>query len=97
MNDFDKALELLHERGWYQGMLESSDGRLCLVGTLDRATSGQWIPSEWDMLIRVACQLFPKRGADAPAINDHKDTTLEDIELILKHASYEWEQQHNHA
>lgn len=37
---FDKAVEVLEQRGWCQGKLEATDGRVCAVGALRAAAWG---------------------------------------------------------
>lgn len=101
MNDFDKALDVIHEKGWIKGMLRDHYGHVCLVGSLDVVLKtydlASRIPSgrAWSTLYNVCQSLYPERGDMPYKINDHPDTTLEDVELILKHASYEWEATHN--
>lgn len=63
-----------------------------------------WDPFEARHMDQVALRLFPDRREDhlrgpgqnetAAAVNNHPNTTLEDVQLILKHASYEWDLQH---
>lgn len=102
MNDFDKALEIIRERGMCKNMLRDEEDRVCIYGALSLAvySDKECYPlcvAARNHLDKTAYSLFPDRSLhckDAAAINDHPDTTLEDIELILKHASYEWELTH---
>lgn len=105
MNKFDEALDIIRARGWCQNVLEDSEGHVCAFGALNVATNGTSHYSDWtggeyhSRLTDVACTLFPDRiggGAFASAadVNNHSQTTQEDVELMLKHASYEWDLAH---
>lgn len=102
MNVFDRALEVIHERGMCKGMLEDEDGHVCLNGALNYALTGnsrQWGNMRYYGFVKdVAQGLFPERGCvgqTSPAPhNNHPDTTQEDVELILKHSAYEWDMLH---
>jgi hypothetical protein len=104
MNVFEKALGIIQERGMTKYHLEDIYGRVCLYGALNLASTGRTLSTtDWrfrEHLDRVVHSLFPDRGTRTPFygeaayINNHLDTTQEDVELILKHAAYEWDLLH---
>lgn len=102
MNIYDQALEVIRERGMCKLYMEDN-GHYCIYGALWVA-SGKAVRGD-EFLDAVAETLFPQRIRDgvnqpwwranaAATANNHPDTTQEDVELILKHASYEWELLH---
>lgn len=105
MNVFDQAHGVIHDRGMCKFELEDNDGHVCLNGALNVAFTGSatcWgvmaeQRAERAHLCRVAHGLFPDRilnhYQEPSHVNNHPDTTQEDVELILKHAAYEWDEQ----
>jgi hypothetical protein len=97
LSDFTGKVERELERhGWCERGPYDSDGRICLVVAISQvlAAGADELPLHctespgWhlnNMASEVAASLFPGRGDHAYEVNDHPDTTREDISLILKH------------
>jgi hypothetical protein len=91
----------LEHHGWCERGAYSPDGRICLTVAMGRVLTrvsalhmiaglppGWQYPGWWqvqNIASDVAVSLFPGRGGQAYEVNDHPDTTREDISLILKH------------
>jgi hypothetical protein len=91
VNPFERALEVLDEKGWTQHRFESSDGRLCILGALAEAQNVSRVEilfSEQRTFLRSIC------GEQPQAFNDDPATSEEDVRLLLKHAAAEWEREH---
>ena len=64
---------------------------VCLAGSYTfAAICGMVTPLGWyevsEAILATAADLFPERCATVPFLNDHKDTTIEDIRLVVKTA-----------
>ena len=88
MNDniFRKALEVLDERGWYQGGYQGPDGSVCAEQALTLASDAR---SVFAALKRLR-QLLPE-NLFVHEFNDDPLTTEEDVRLLLKRAAVELE------
>jgi hypothetical protein len=90
---------VLNRYGWSHGRSTGPQGELCLMRALWAAADQMgFISQTWlNGLDRAATTLFPERvnrslSLCSPAqVSDHKDTTREDISLLIKHAG-EWVQ-----
>lgn len=80
------VMDVLNERGWCQGALEAVDGRVCLMGAMNVASFGnsQAVASHASLHGKVIHYLHEKHNQTVPGYNDHPDTTLEDIMMVLK-------------
>lgn len=98
-NPFLKALEVLDERGWYQGDFVGPDGGVCIWGAMNQACEGspdvQVQGPAVDALLNTArntlgISALPHRLVEW---NDAEGTTEEDVRLLLKQAAYSWEEE----
>jgi hypothetical protein len=108
MNTIDKVLDKIKEIGWHQGNYVNSDedGNLigvCMIGAFRKAELYEW--SNWEFanpafympVEEVIKEQFPDRliysGMEGiPAFNDHEDTTLDDVLLVLEKASIKYDE-----
>ncbi len=102
MNIFLRAYDVIDVRGWYQGDYEAADGRVCLVGALNVAVSGQAQETLLDgdaeeavceAVERVSGLLW-NDGVTVPDIawwNDKVAQSEEEPKLLLKRAAVELE------
>lgn len=86
-NPHRKAIEVLAERGWTKGTLEDANG-VCIIGACLHA----YRFFELSPIRDVVEEQYPervKRPGFSPvaAFNDHPDTTLEDVILVLEKAA----------
>lgn len=101
-NPFPRALEIIRRRGMAKDIQEDSKGRVCLYGALSLAAYGHTYNGVYphrEIMDGQAKFLFPDRygygwSDSAASVNNHPDTTQEDVELILKHSAYEWDLQY---
>jgi hypothetical protein len=96
MTDYTPVKEYLLKHGWHKGGLwpdgvwHDEDSPVCVLGACMRTET----PIEWSLLSRIAQEQFPdlvdQWAAKAPVAqaNDHPDSTLEDIFLILDKAEH---------
>lgn len=89
-----EAIEVLKTVGWGKGLYVSSDGKRCLMGAISRASITQPMSNVRRTLTNIEdiiLEQFPERfislGAITPNFNDHPDTTLEDVILVLEKAA----------
>lgn len=72
-----RAIDEIANRGWCQGMLESHNGRVCMLGALSYAAA------ENDRLERVATQYLknalPDRFTSIPRYNDRRGRTKREV------------------
>lgn len=77
--------------------LEGVKGKACLRGTADLCNmmqpfgAGERLSAVGDRLAAAIAELFPERLKEAHwdavvKFNDHEDTTVEDVMLVVKHA-----------
>lgn len=99
-NPFEKAIDVLRERGWHQGDFESShDGSVCAVGALGVACVGNasWLAEnqgDWTPVmktLRTVLQPDDPSTFFIPDWNDDPERTVEDVILALKMAAVEWD------
>jgi hypothetical protein len=88
------ALQLLGERGWCKRTFEDQSGRMCLFGALSAAHTaaieqGHPMDRAWLNRVRgVVQEQFPNRTTGAlMSFNDHPDTTVDDVVLVLEKAA----------
>ena len=94
----DRAIQELSAHGWCQGQLWDLQGRICLsvalvragIDTLDLVDGG---PRDGRPFARVIRERFPERVRNCSGsrqaievFNDHPDTTLDDVVLVLGQA-----------
>lgn len=100
-NVFVEAKRLIEEKGWYQGASHGPDGSLCATGALDRICIDAVFMMRVDEIRgiadRIAAEQYPDRIVGRypyPIINvnDHPDTTQEDIFRIFEKAAIEWDE-----
>lgn len=85
----------LAKRGWGQGQSVNAQGNICASKAFDLATAAldRWsavVVDAWAGLNKTASALYPERkpedsGWDLIDFNDHPATTLEDLQLVIKH------------
>jgi hypothetical protein len=101
MNIFDKAIEVLEEKGWVQGALVREEG-VCAVGAL-RIAAGEQIPflkwsRESNTVVSFISKMVPGREPGQLAVlsgwNDKSDRTFDDVIHLLKQASEAWDLEH---
>jgi hypothetical protein len=78
------AIRVLAERGWCKGKFHDAEGRVCM-GTAVMFGSG--------LLNRVISEQFPDRRGGVIGFNDHPDTTIDDVILVLEKASIRRDEQ----
>ena len=94
MNPYDAAADLLVERGWIKGQAEDNEGHLCMIGAMMHALNGalsragMYWSQQLDIPTRIIAEQFPDRTrttslSPTSHFNDHPDTTLEDVLLVL--------------
>ena len=92
-----KPSEVLDQFGWIKGEIYRHGQGYCLWGAIVKSCNGG-VTSDVTGLTNktsdVISELFPTRvrgGFDSPIpnFNDHPDTTLEDVKLVLKHVESE--------
>jgi hypothetical protein len=89
---FDRAAQRLKKYGWTQGTYGGVAGPNCLLGALSQLQADALIVSG---LAEVIQEQYPDRALiNVPAgfgvvvdFNDHPDTTLDDILLVLDKAA----------
>jgi NACalpha-BTF3-like transcription factor len=89
VNIIERALEELEKRGWVKGTIKDEEGHVCIEGALrcvtDDRTELKTAASYIEKAIRF---LFPTRHwIRYQRFNDDKSISLEDVKLVLKHAS----------
>lgn len=84
------AIELSKPDGWLKGSYGASDcedGAVCLSGAIKRVGRSGALstdPACRALQNAISCR-FPGRalGGHIPTFNDHRDTTLEDVLLVI--------------
>lgn len=84
-NVFDRAREVLRERGWAQGEGSSIDGRVCLLGAVCVAKGES--PHNWDIM---ASRNAPEALALADVIEEQYGSQGTDIRW-RGHIPYTWQ------
>lgn len=106
-NPFLRSLDGWTREGWIKGAMyrwEHYVGEIdgwCSLGRLDQACNNSYGYVEaWQTLGRVFNDLFPDRLGEnpefedpIPMVNDHPDTTFEDIQAAFEKAAVRWEEQ----
>jgi hypothetical protein len=104
-NVYERAIEVLRERGWHQHSLESQmGGGVCILGAVSIALNQRTAFGDLDY---PPCSLVsdlrevirgagwePDKGVDLSAVvawNDEPQRTVEDVLLVLKHAAAEFD------
>jgi hypothetical protein len=97
----ERVLDVLEERGWYQGGLRSHIGvkdSVCVVGaiiiafcgTLEQYGENDWPTTEGPRFLEALCTVVKRETRNpyalVPTYNDNLRTTLEDIKLRVKEA-----------
>jgi hypothetical protein len=88
MNVFDKAIEVLEEKGWVQKHSQTDEG-MCLMGAISYVQcydAYAWtdVDYSWNFLIGMV-------GSLPTTWNDEPERTYEDVILLLKRASEKYE------
>jgi hypothetical protein len=79
----------MEKHGMFKGGAYGPGGSVCAVGALSEVNY-DW--KSGDIIDEVAAELFPDRRAEYPgyrpvaAVNDHPDTTLDDMRVIFEKA-----------
>jgi hypothetical protein len=95
--DARTAIAMLRERGWSKGSAIDGEGRVCMAvalndGEVKVTPEGFWRNgATWYTVLRLIAEMYPGRVKHLTVadFNDHPDTTLEDIMLVLKHMAEE--------
>ncbi len=101
MNVFEKALEVLRERGWqnFSGSLEGAGGGLCILGACSVAKYGMSEDAVYeddeilDPLKKVLLEQFeitpsePGMGGSVFVWNDSYERTQDEVEMVLEKAA----------
>lgn len=90
----DKAIEVLHEKGWVRGMLRAQDGRVCAVGALVEAAklSAPLLyssePGQAMQLMNAAERLMHEqllqRGERFDGVMTWNDYTARDVDEVIE-------------
>lgn len=99
MNVFDRAREVLRERGWKRGSNSDEDHPgVCVLGALNIAEglsneNGQWQPQGRPLLEQVIVEQYPSWAVDASldksvtscswAWNDYGAKDVDEVDLVL--------------
>lgn len=93
MSNFMTAYEYMKEFGMHKGAAHGPNGSVCVVGACyevgTRPTS---------ILDKIASEQFPDRvNGERPlraiaAFNDHPDTTLDDVRVVLEKADIKFQE-----
>lgn len=87
------AIEVLRERGWYQGDFAGPDGSVCVVGACYQHLFGQPHPparfsgDDAAVLVFAINVLALLKEPNIAVFNDDPSTSYEDVVLILKRAA----------
>ena len=99
MDIYEKTAQHLIDNGWIKGQTKDKDGQCCLIGALQQVVGYKNSLRDRSLPREVAMELFPERtkGVDKPDMasthgnlvqfNDHPDTVLADILIILQESS----------
>lgn len=85
------------EGHWHKGSLGDGDGNRCLIGhAIDRVGQRLDRTGEWDdfvtLLEQTMQEQLPGRGIIIANINDHPDTTEEEVLTVLDKAAVRWDE-----
>ncbi|MDP9387867.1 MAG: hypothetical protein M3Q48_08040 [Actinomycetota bacterium] len=102
MNKIRQAIDVLAARGWTKGVFTDLSGRHCLQGALyeahgvcplRRGSVVGPLPSELAADVRLVNEVveanYPERfgGVGVSRFNDHPETTVDDVVLVLEKAA----------
>lgn len=101
MNVFDKAADVIRERGWTRGIGEDKDGRVCAGYALHCAAGlrqdGNFNSELHDAMKFAVAQIHPNTVGNSITLVGWNDRVAKDVDEVLhmfKRASEEWELQH---
>lgn len=101
------ALDILHQRGWHQGDVESKrNGGVCILGACGLAARSEsefgWAfahEPEGKVLMDTIRELYPERyrehldeSENIWGFNDNEETVQADVETVLDKAAVRWEE-----
>ena len=100
-NRIREAIQVLARTGWTKDTFSDETGRHCLQGALyeahglEAASERAWRPVQGDfaddvrLLNRVIEEQYPERmgAVGVSRFNDHPETTLDDVVLVLEKAA----------
>jgi galactitol-specific phosphotransferase system IIB component len=95
-NPIRNALVQLSRRGWVKGYIEDAQGRVCLLGALSHCSGGIGAST---IVEKVIVEQYPERYDAAvymnhvARFNDHPDTTLEDVVMVMEKAALRLDEQ----
>jgi hypothetical protein len=75
MNVFDRAIEILNERGWIIGTVSGPNGETCMMGAVEFATSDLDEYRDYEEIIKRVVGPDPVMWNDDP--NRSKDEVIE--------------------
>ncbi len=97
-NPYLRAIEIIKERGWWQGDWEGPNGEVCIARSL--VIAGHPQPA-FSLRLQEAMQTVahmltkPERRLGPGDWNDAPERTVEDVYLALKHAAADWDDEHD--
>jgi len=96
MNVIDKAIDKIHQDGWRQLDWGGEGEPHCILGALNLA--GATFGSEEgqlarDLIKQSITEHYPNAWSSPMAFNDQPETTKEDVLLVMKHASFAYDEQ----
>jgi hypothetical protein len=88
-NVFERAIDVLNERGWNQGRVEGPDGSRCLVGALLYVKGDlSWVEEDVHLCAVIGLERDPDGFiSPLPEWNDDPSRSYEDVVLALKEAA----------
>jgi hypothetical protein len=99
MNIYESAAQYLLDAGWTKGAMGGQGRPSCLLGAIQEVSDYQSLYDHARIPRTVAMELYPERTnvrlpedfaserGNLVKFNDHPDTTLADILIILKESS----------
>ena len=98
MNPYREAIKVLRRDGWKKYSLGSPGRPVCLTGALRQHTSAMTLGGPvWDRIDSLIREHFPERisvrAYSMAPFNDHPDTTLDDVILVLEKTAIQYDEQ----
>lgn len=98
--DFIKAYKYMEEHGMHKGGAFGPNGSVCILGACSMLEEDLNFYRDTDVLSEVARELFPDRLGmqhsmsvnPVAQVNDHPDTTLDDMRVIAEKAQLRQEE-----
>jgi hypothetical protein len=97
-NPYLRAIDIIKERGWWQGGWQGPNGEVCIAESLRLAGAS---PSNFGPTLRLAMNAavplstLPGVQTGAGDWNDAPERTVEDVYFALKLAAADWDAEHD--